>query len=254
MKNKVISLFGDQKVVQNEGRKYSDLLNQFIKPFEHEFPEDFYTDDVIEFSINAWNFGNLGNILPKEEFEKIMTSAEAERIEYRDLLNRMIDSKVANFKKHDRFIAEFDLEENGEELVLTVATEDQESYLMNMMNEPMEKISEAEYEENYINRQAIVLRLKQPFYDWLKELTPDDEIAEVHESNIYLIDEDIDLDQWLRKKFDNFFVMELEEWSSLKKEWPQRRTFKMFKEWFHVDVSSMIYDMERTPVSKFEDF
>ncbi|UAM99007.1 hypothetical protein K8354_04065 [Polaribacter litorisediminis] len=44
--------------------------------------------------------------------------------------------------------------------------------------------------------------------------------------------------------------MELEEWYSIKKEWPKRRNYKMFKEWFHIDISTAVYDLEKKPVSK----
>lgn len=44
--------------------------------------------------------------------------------------------------------------------------------------------------------------------------------------------------------------MELDDWHMNKKEWPQKRNYKMFKEWFQIDFSSMVYDMEKRPVSK----
>ena len=55
---------------------------------------------------------------------------------------------------------------------------------------------------------------------------------------------------YLKKKFDKYFMMELDGWHTNKKEWPQRRTYKMFKEWFRIDISTAVYDLEKTPISK----
>jgi hypothetical protein len=54
-----------------------------------------------------------------------------------------------------------------------------------------------------------------------------------------------DVEKWLIKKFDKFFMMELDEWCANKKEWPQKRNYKMFKLWFKVEISEMIYDLEK---------
>ena len=47
-------------------------------------------------------------------------------------------------------------------------------------------------------------------------------------------------------------MMELNDWHDNKKEWPQKRNYKMFKLWFRVEISEMIYDLEKKPVSKSE--
>jgi hypothetical protein len=76
---------------------------------------------------------------------------------------------------------------------------------------------------------------------------------DIKETNIYLVDDKIDdVEKWLKKKFDKFFMMELDEWFENKKDWPQKRNYKMFKQWFQVDVSTMIYDLEKNPVLKSE--
>ena len=84
---------------------------------------------------------------------------------------------------------------------------------------------------------------------------PDDDDFEedIKETNIYLIDDTIDdVEKWLKKKFDKFFMMELDEWHTNKKEWPQKRNYKMFNLWFQVEISRMIYDLEKQPVLKLE--
>lgn len=251
MKNKTISLFGDHKVVQNKGVKYSELLEKFMDPFKNEFLGFEYLEDILEFTVSAWNFGNMKLLIPNKEFNKIIATAPNEDVNLA-LLKKMVASKVKNFKAYNNFIVDFELVETSGEPILRVVTESEESYLSNMMHDEEGQITEDDFEENYINRNAIVLKPLKPFFDWHNNLYPDDEIDEAScEANIYLVtDENDDVENWLKKKFDKFFMMELEDWHTNKKEWPQRRNYKMFKQWFHVEISTMIYDMEKEPVLK----
>ena len=75
MKNKVINLFSQPKIVQNTGVKYSALLEQFIAPFANDFADVEYYDDIFEFAINAWNFGNMQLILPEGESDAAINAA-----------------------------------------------------------------------------------------------------------------------------------------------------------------------------------
>jgi len=250
MKNKVISLFGNNKIVKNTGVKYSKLLEQLMAEFENDFTNIEFIEDIIDFSINAWNFGNMKVHVPEEEFKKIVSSAPNEDINF-PLLKKMIDYKVKNFKEYTNFIIDFELKETVGDPILNVITQEEETYLANMMNEIDEQITPDNFEENYINRSAIILKPLQPFYDWINALYPNDKTTEVNENNIYLISDEIeDVETYLKKKFDKFFMMELNDWHTNKKEWPQKRNYKMFTQWFLIETSTMIYDLEKRPVLK----
>jgi len=257
MKNKAISLFGNNKIVQNKGVKYSELLEQFIAPFVNEFRDTEYIEDIFEFAINAWNFGNMEIILPKGAFEKATDLIKEKEINI-VLLRKMIDYKVSNFKEYENFIDDYELKEvkPGEDPVLSIITQEKEAYLANMMDSSDNEATEDDFRENYINRSAVILKPQQPFIDWYFNLNPEDELSfeeDIKETNIYLVDDKIDdVEKWLKKKFDKFFTMELDEWCADKKDWPQKRNYKMFKQWFQVDVSTMIYDLEKIPVLKSE--
>ena len=253
MKNKVINLFGNNKVVQNKGVKYSKLLEQFMNPFMNEFEDYEFIEDIFEFAISAWKFGNIKSFVPKEEFEKASYSIQDDEVGI--LLNKMIDYKVANFKGYENVIIDYELKEvnAGEDPILSVITQEKEPYLLNMMDAFVDDVSENNFDENYINRYAIVIKPQQPFFDWINKLYPDDKISKFGESNIYLVNDEIDdLEKWLQKKFDKFFMMELDDCHIVKKDWPQKRNYKMFKQWFQVDISTMIYDLEKKPVLKFD--
>lgn len=250
MKNKVINLFGKPQVVQNKGKKYSVLLEQFIAPFIQEFAEMEYQEEVLDFAINAWNIANMKALIPEVEVDNAMDAVEATDVDF-DLLNRMIDYKLRHFKTYTNFIVEYELRETSGDPVLSVITQEEGSFLANMAENFEDGQNEDNFEENYIDRTVLMLRPLQPFIDWLTNLYPD-EVDDFNDYNTYLIDEDTDVEAWLRKKFDKLFMMELEAWHSNKKEWPQKRNYKMFKQWFQVDISTMVYDLEKYPVSKFE--
>tara|TARA_R110002049_G_scaffold307794_4_gene509525 strand:+ start:1927 stop:2697 length:771 start_codon:yes stop_codon:yes gene_type:complete len=251
MKKKVINLFDNIEAIQTEGIKYSGLVDKFILPFEDDFLEDFYIEDVFEFAVNAWNFGNLSEIVPKKEFQEVIASTPLQDKDFQ-LLKKLIAHKVSYFKEFDRFISDFEITYVDGAPTLTVITESKESHFENMMSKFADEFSQEEdFEENYINRYALVIKPKQPFLDWINNLYPEDKITEADEANIYLIDNAIDdLEKWLRKKFDKFFTIELNDWHTNKKEWPQKRNYKMFNQWFQVDISTMVYDLEKQPISK----
>lgn len=256
MKNKVINLFRN-KIIPNTGVKYSELLEQFMSPFVNEFREIEYIEDIFEFAINAWNFGNIKVLLPKGEFEKATNLIREKEINI-VLLHKMIDYKISNFMKYENFIVDYELKEikAGEDPILSIVTQGKEAYLANMMDALDNEVTEDDFEENYINRSAIILKPQQPFIDWYFNINPEYELdfeKDIKETNIYLVDDEIDdVEKWLRKKFDKFFMMELDEWCENKKKWPQKRNYKMFKLWFRVETSEIIYDLVKKPVLKSE--
>lgn len=254
MNRKVIDLFRNKKDVPDAGVKYSSLLEKFMHPFMDDFKDFEFIEDIFEFAINAWNFGNIKAILPPEEFDKTRNDITKANIDF-EVLNRMIDYKVQKFIKYDNFIIDYELDNlDGGAPVLSVVTEESQTYLSNMLNaldSPASFLDE-DFEENYINRSAIIIKPKQPFIDWYNSLYPDKEMHET-DVDIYLVDDTVnDLEKFLRKKFNTLFTMVLYDWHTNKKEWPQRRNYKMFKEWFRVETSATIYDLEKKPVSKSE--
>jgi len=105
-----------------------------------------------------------------------------------------------------------------------------------------------------IDRNAILVRPKKPFFDWVNTLFNDgDKLEEKEECNIYLIREMRNTDEvlaWVRTHFDELFVNELNDWYTGEDRWPQERTFELFAEWFDVEVHSMLLDLEEGPVTK----
>lgn len=250
MKNKVINLFNKPKiVVPNTGMKYSQLLEKFLEPFVDDLEDLEFYEDIIEFGINAWNSANMKLLLPKEENDDVFDSLINDGVNV-VLLLKLIDYKISHFKEYTNFIVDYDLKETIEDPILTITTQEQDTYLKAMLEQFDQVDTAGNFDENYINRSAIIIKPLQPFIDWCSNLYPED-MDDIKETRTYLISEDIeDIDFWLEKKFDKLFTFELTSWHTNKKEWPQKRNYKMFKEWFQIDISTMIYDFEINPILK----
>ena len=109
------------------------------------------------------------------------------------------------------------------------------------------------YYYDSINRNAILVKIKQPLLDWINSIYPDSPVESTNEGTIYLIkekDSNVAIEKWLKKNFDNIFINELNDWHTDEKDWPQKRTYKQFKEWFDVEIHSMILDLEETVIKK----
>lgn len=255
MSNKVINLFGEKNIAQNTDVKYSKLLEQFMTPFANEFRNVEFIEDIFEFSINAWNMANINAIMPKENINLAMNLVQ-QGGERTSLLKKMIAHKEAKYKVFTNFIVDFELKEveAGKDPILSVLSQEEDAYLANMMGSLDDEVTSDDFEENYINRTAITLRAQQPFLDWYSNLNPEEDFDEsFKETKTYLIDDSInEPEKWLKNKFDTFFKMELDEWHTNKKEWPQKRTYKMFNLWFRIEISENIYDLEKKPILKSE--
>lgn len=250
-KKKVVDLFPEKIIIQNEGKKYSDMLNDLIEAFENEFPDETDIDDMVGLASTAWNLACISQSLPEEDFKKMLASNPYPK-KMSKILKKMIELKNEKFASYDRYIEDYTLEEKNGGLVLTVLTQTLKDHVSKIMNENLDfQPQQIDFEEGFINRYAIIIKPLQPFFDWINKLYPEDPVNEVDEANVYLIDDSIDdIEKWLKKKFDKFFSTELGDWHTDELDWPQKRSYKMFKQWFSVDISTMIFDLEQRPIIK----
>ena len=98
-----------------------------------------------------------------------------------------------------------------------------------------------------INRSAIVIRQSKPCIDWINKIYPEETPTEDStEHNVYLIpqcDEEAQAWEWLAQGYDDIFKNELMEWTTNEKNWPQPRTFDLFKEWFKIEIHLSVNDL-----------
>ena len=98
-----------------------------------------------------------------------------------------------------------------------------------------------------LNRGVLIVRPKQPYLDWAAALDdsglvpdPDDE------QTIYLIpgfDDDEEAWEIVVEIYAEVFERELDGWDTDETAWPQNRSFEMFKEWFDIELHSVVEDL-----------
>jgi len=107
-----------------------------------------------------------------------------------------------------------------------------------------------------LNREVLIVRLKQPFVDWINHADPNP--ASVHvtladaneESAVFLVHEYTceDLEGWLEQCYLPLFEEVLEQWYVVPALWPQDRTLKLFKAWCEVEVHGIVIDLVDEPL------
>ena len=97
-----------------------------------------------------------------------------------------------------------------------------------------------------VNRSAITINYKKPFIDWSNALIPEFDMSEqmLGESTTYLVKGDFDnADKLIKKYFKKIFEEELEgQWTD-ENDWPQKRTFRLFEEWFSYSISDLVIEL-----------
>lgn len=106
---------------------------------------------------------------------------------------------------------------------------------------------------NTINRFAIVVVPKEPFFAWARGLGGEpllEELAPNDLSTVYLAeasDED-EPNAVVRWHFKEIFDEQLMGWHTDEGAWPAPRTFAMFREWFDARVVDMVFDLSDGPI------
>lgn len=104
-----------------------------------------------------------------------------------------------------------------------------------------------------VNRAVILVKAKKLFIDWAKYANtdsklPEKEIEKVFSGhNAYLIketDDDDEFERVLKREAGNIFVNELLNWSLDESEWPAKRSYKVFREWFEIISTVMVFDAD----------
>lgn len=102
-----------------------------------------------------------------------------------------------------------------------------------------------------INRSAIIVKPKQAYLEWAK-LDDAEGLAEsvfesLHkEPHVYLLPEYEDPGselEVLEEFWPTLFEAMLAGWLRDPECWPQNRTFEMFREWFEIQMSSVVEDL-----------
>ena len=103
-----------------------------------------------------------------------------------------------------------------------------------------------------INRTAISITAAQPFIDWTRrqDATVNNGMLTLPRAQpfgtAYLLPEfelEEDVHEWVEDNAAWLFEFQLSSWSDDESAWPQPRDLKTFREWFRVDVHSVVVDV-----------
>jgi hypothetical protein len=100
-----------------------------------------------------------------------------------------------------------------------------------------------------IDRCALMVIPKKPYFDWANSLQNTYSIidpGDTVEPSSYLLpdfDDEEDVKKFISKQFRIIFENELSACTSNESEWPARITYKLFRDWFDIHVSTMVFDL-----------
>ena len=112
----------------------------------------------------------------------------------------------------------------------------------------------------YLNRTAIVIKPKKPFFDLMKKVfkdnfNDDEDIEDMSKDlTIYLVpslDTIEDMEVWLSKNYDIIFREQLGTSINCGELLVDTRTFKLFKEWFDYSLHSEVWDTVDDEIVKY---
>jgi hypothetical protein len=101
-----------------------------------------------------------------------------------------------------------------------------------------------------LNREALILRYKQPFVDWINAADPSPTshtltLADVNqERTVYLVEveDEVELAGWLAHHHQELFEEELNGWYTDPGLWPRDRSLKMLRQWCSFELHTVVVD------------
>jgi hypothetical protein len=105
-----------------------------------------------------------------------------------------------------------------------------------------------------IERCVLMVIPKKPYFDWANSLQSTYAIIEPDDSlqpSSYLLpdfEDEKDVEKYIKKRFRIIFDNELSAWTSNESEWPTIITYKVFKDWFDIHFSTMVFDLGKNGI------
>jgi hypothetical protein len=102
-----------------------------------------------------------------------------------------------------------------------------------------------------LNRTAVSVSGRQPFIDWTRRHDADADSgmltvarAKPFGTAILLPEFELeeDVQEWIEENAEWLFEFQLAAWTEEQSTWPRTRDLKTFREWFRVDIHSIVVD------------
>jgi len=103
-----------------------------------------------------------------------------------------------------------------------------------------------------VNRTAVTITGAQPYLEWMRQTDADFNkgtitvsTAKTYGSAFLLPEFDLeeDLQEWVEENASWLFEFQLSAWTEDEASWPGQRDLKTFREWFRIDIHSVVVDV-----------
>ena len=101
-----------------------------------------------------------------------------------------------------------------------------------------------------LERLVTILKPKQAFLDWLKQLPDQDDDVDLEELRsdctallLPPFESPDEAEDYLKEHIDDVFANECESWCESEEQWPADRTYEKLTEFFDIEFHSMVFDM-----------
>jgi hypothetical protein len=103
-----------------------------------------------------------------------------------------------------------------------------------------------------VNRTAVSVTGAQPYIDWTRKTDADADkgmltVARARPyGSAFLLPEfelEEDVQEWIEENASWIFEFQLEAWTDDQSTWPQIRDVRTFREWFRIDIHSLVVDV-----------
>ena len=107
----------------------------------------------------------------------------------------------------------------------------------------------------FVNRGLVIVRPRQPFIDWVREVDPGTPVSSevVRESVSAFLIPDFDLEEesraWIREACATIFEIQLNDWYTDPSMWPTGRDWETFIAWFDIEFIDIAWDLIDAPLS-----
>lgn len=241
------------------GLQYARLLLQFVQPIMPATPDMEELEEKLNIGLTAWNLAVIQQNdadFYKEYSNNFLTQVQQGK-KLRQQIGKLIESKSKQYAGYNVILTNCEITagKRGEAMV-NVQSKTYAQFVQELLTAGTNEYEgEEESDSGHLNRTAITVIPKLPFFNWLKKVVfaGIQRPSLIENNTLYLIDALKDkkgIEQWLKKNFDQVFSSKLSEWTGEEDDWPEKRTYKMFLEWFDVKICSMIYDLGTSPLVK----
>lgn len=100
-----------------------------------------------------------------------------------------------------------------------------------------------------VNRAVMIVKARQPYIHWAKGVDAEAALS-FHEcrgdGSAFLVPEfekEEDFRAFIKSNYRMIFEHELEAWMRDESVWPRKRSYRMFEDWFKIEIHDLVFDL-----------